>query len=81
MRTTLTLDEDVAEQTRKIAARLRRPFKEIVNQALRAGLPVVEKPPATKPYRTKPVPMGLRPGVSLDSIQAALAQIEGEDSR
>lgn len=38
MRTTLTLDPDIAAKARKGAARLRKPFKEVINAALRVGL-------------------------------------------
>jgi hypothetical protein len=79
MRTTLTLDPDVAAKARKGAARLKRPFKEIVNEALRVGLDEVLKPAAAKPYRTKPRPLGLREGFSYDNISELLARAEGED--
>jgi predicted transcriptional regulator len=35
MRTTLTLDDDVADRTRALAHKLRKPFKAVVNEALR----------------------------------------------
>lgn len=38
MRTTLTLDPDVARALKRLARESERPFKEIVNEALRAGL-------------------------------------------
>lgn len=79
MRTTLTLDPDVAAKARKGAAKLGKPFKEVVNSALRAGLEVVLAPPAAKPYRTKPRPLGLREGFSYDNISELLARAEGED--
>jgi hypothetical protein len=79
MRTTLTLDPDVAAKAKKGAAKLRRPFKEIINTALRIGLDEVLKPPAAKPYRTKPRPLGLRQGFSYDNIAELLARAEGED--
>jgi len=79
MRTTLTLDPDVAAKARKGAARLKRPFKEIVNEALRVGLDEVLKPAAAKPYRTKARPLGLREGLSYDNISELLARAEGED--
>ena len=79
MRTTLTLDEDVAAKARKAGARLGKPFKEIINSALRIGLEEVLKPGGAKPYKTKPFPMGLRPGFSYDNIPELLARIEGED--
>ena len=79
MRTTLTLDPDVAEKARRGAAQLGKPFKEVVNMALRVGLEVVMAPPASKPYRTKQRPLGLREGFSYDNISELLARIEGED--
>lgn len=79
MRTTLTLDPDVAAKARKGAARLGKPFKEIVNAALRIGLDQVLKPAAAKPYRTKPRPLGLRRGFNYDNIGELLARAEGED--
>ena len=81
MRTTLSIDDDVLERARAIAARLRTPFRRVVNEALRAGLDKVEQPGQQCPYRTEPHAMGLRPGRNLDNIQELLAQIEGEDSR
>lgn len=81
MRTTLTIDDDVMERARAVAAKLRTPFKAIVNEALRAGLDQVEQPAKQSRYETKPHEMGLRNGHNLDNIQELLAQIEGEDSR
>jgi hypothetical protein len=79
MRTTLTLDPDVATKAKNGAAKLGKPFKEVVNAALRIGLDAVLNPPPAKPYRTKPRPMGLRRGLSYDNIGELLARAEGED--
>ena len=79
MRTTLTLDPDVAAKAKKSAAKLRKPFKDVINTALRIGLDEVLKPPAAKPYRTKARPLGLRQGFSYDNIAELLARAEGED--
>ena len=68
MRTTLTLNPDIAAKAKRGAARLGVPFKEVINAALRIGLDEVLKPPAAKPYRTTPTPMGLRPGLSYDNV-------------
>lgn len=78
MRTTLTLDPDVASKAKKVAARLHKSFKEIVNAALRIGLEEVLHPPAAKRYRTKPRPLGLRRGLSYDNVAELLAHAEGE---
>jgi hypothetical protein len=79
MRTTLTIDNDVLERARAIVAKLRTPFKTVVNEALRVGLDHVEQSAKSRPYKTKPHEMGLRSGRNLDNIQELLAQIEGED--
>ena len=79
MRTTLTLDSDVAAKAKRGAARLGKPFKEVINAALRIGLDEVLKPPAARPYRTRPRPLGLRRGLSYDNIAELLARAEGED--
>ena len=81
MRTTLTLEDDVLERARAISAKLRTPFKTIINEALRAGLDHVEKPAKRRRYKTKPHAMGLKSGRNIDNIQELLSQIEGEDSR
>ena len=79
MRTTLTLDPDVAAWAREGASRLGKPFKEVVNMALRVGLDAVLTPPAAKPYRTQARPLGLREGFAYDSIEDLLDRGEGEE--
>ena len=79
MRTTLTLDPDVAAKAKKGAAKLGKPFKEIVNAALRIGLDQVLNPPPARPYRTRARPLGLRRGFSYDNVGELLARAEGED--
>jgi len=81
MRTTLSIDDDVLERARAVAAKLRTSFKVVVNEALRAGLDNIEQPVKRRPYKTEPHEMGLRSGRNIDNIQELLAQIEGEDSR
>jgi hypothetical protein len=81
MRTTLAIDDDVLDQARAVAAKLRTPFRRVVNEAIRAGLQAVEQPARTRPYQTSPHKMGLKAGRSLDNIHELLAQIEGEDHR
>lgn len=75
----MTLDPDVAAKAKKGAAKLRKPFRKIVNDALRIGLDQVLKPVPARRYRTKPRPLGLRPGLSYDNVAELLARAEGED--
>ncbi len=79
MRTTLTLDPDVAAKAKRGAAKLHKSFKEVINTALRVGLDEILSPPTAKPYRTKPRAMGLRRGFSYDNISELIASSEGED--
>jgi hypothetical protein len=79
MRTTLTLDADVAVKAKRGAAKLGQPFKRVINSALRIGLDEVLKPAKAKPYRSQPLSLGLKPSYSYDNIGELLAQIEGED--
>ena len=81
MRTTLSIDDDVIEKAKSVAAKSRLPFRTVINEALRAGLRVIAIPADTAPYRTKPHKMGLRAGRNLDNIQELLAQAEGENVR
>jgi hypothetical protein len=51
VRTTMTLEDDVAEALRALAHERRKPFKQVVNETLRQGLAPAQAPPA-KPYTT-----------------------------
>jgi hypothetical protein len=80
MRTTLTLDDDVAVKL-KAAAR-NRPFRIVVNEALRAGLMVLEKrAPARKPYRTRGFDLGHSLVGSLDNVEEIVSRAEGDDHK
>jgi plasmid stability protein len=80
MRTTLTLDDDVAVKLR--AAAKNRPFKAVVNEALRAGLAALERRnPPRRPYRTRGFDLGPSLIGSLDNVEEVLARAEGERHR
>jgi hypothetical protein len=77
MRTTLTLDDDVAVKLR--AAARDRPFKTVVNETLRAGFAALERGvPRRKRYRTRGFDLGPSLVGSLDNVEEVLARIEGE---
>lgn len=78
MRTTLSIDDDVLDEARCLAERTKKPFRAIVNEALRQGLRILEKPAPRKPYVTQPRPLALRPGLQLDNIQELLSLLDGE---
>lgn len=78
MRTTLTLDEDVAAKLQAEARRSGHSFKETVNETLRRGLLASPAKPPEGPFRVKTRDLGrLQPGLSLDNIASLLEQVEG----
>ena len=74
MRTTVTLDEDVAAKLRQVARERDVPFKVALNDAVRAGL----RPPDGAPsrYHMPTYDMGVRPGVNLDKALSLAAELE-----
>ena len=82
MRTTLTLDEDIAAKLKAETRRTGKSFKAAVNDTLRLGLNARRKRPPTTPFAVHARDLGsLRPGISLDDIGAVLEQAEGSDYR
>ncbi len=80
MRTTLSLDEDVAALLERARMETKASFKEVVNQALRQGLRQIAAPvKARKPYRTPSVSLGRCLQGSVDDVADVLAVAEGED--
>jgi hypothetical protein len=64
MRTTLTLDDDVATKLRELAHRRRLPFKDIVNSVLRRGLATQERRgESRRAFRVDIFRSRFRPGV------------------
>jgi hypothetical protein len=70
MRTTLTLDPDVARMLKDEAHRLRQPFKQVVNDALRRGLGPGPGRRGRQPYRVKPHVANLRRGLDPGRLNA-----------
>lgn len=66
MRTTLTLDPDVAQLLKEEAHRQRKSFKEVVNQAIRQGLASQAGRPAPGRYRVRPHKATLQPAQVID---------------
>ena len=63
MRTTLTLEDDLARRLRELARSRGISFKEAVNETLRRGLSIQIASEEAPPYRVKPYRSDLRPGV------------------
>ena len=83
MRTTLTIDEDVAIALERVREQASLSHKAAVNEALRRGLRAMEaeaEPRIREPYRIRPWSSGgMRIGI--DNVAEALSWAEGEDRR
>jgi len=77
MRTTVTLEADLAVKLRELARERRISFKEALNGALRDGLTGSR---AAKPYRLSARPLGLRRGIDLDKGLALAGQLEDAET-
>ena len=80
MRTTLTLDDDVARQLRERVKHSGDSFKEVVNTTLRKGLRRGAKPAAQLPrFEVKAKACGLRAGVDILRLNQLNDELEIED--
>jgi hypothetical protein len=76
VRTTLTLDDDVAARLEQEARRSNRSFKETVNELLRFALHARRRP-ERRPFKVEARDLGLRAGLSYDSVGDLLEAVEG----
>jgi len=76
MRTTLSLDDDIANLLNQEIRRSGVSFKEAVNHYLRLGL-IASKQPTRKKFVVKPLPISLPPGLSYDNVEELIEALEG----
>lgn len=76
MRTTLTLDEDVAQQVKRLMRERGAGFKETVNELIRRGLGATD---AVEPYVAPQFSSGVRAGIDLDRALALAARLEDDE--
>ena len=82
MRTTLTLEQDIAAALERLRRERQTSFKQLVNDVLRRGLAELSTPPAARPeFRTREVALGGCLVSNVDTIAEALAIAEGESFR
>lgn len=75
MRTTLTLEDAVAERIRQEAATGRRSFKQIINEALRKGLEI-DPPTPRIPFRVEPHSSAFRSGIDPARLNQLVDELE-----
>lgn len=76
MRTTVTLDPDVAARLLRLSSERRTSFKETINSVLRAGL----EPSGHKGagYQEQTAALGVRPGIDLTKALQLAAEHEDD---
>jgi len=80
MRTTLTLDPDVAKRLQSEIHRSGKTLKAAVNDALRLGLGLIGKPPKAPRFEVEPHAFGFKPGVDLDRLNQLVDELEAEEA-
>lgn len=78
MRTTLTIEDDLAGILRQKARTLDLPFKAVVNSALRKGL-ANEMEESRPPVVVRPHDFGSSRGIDLDRLNQLSDELEVED--
>lgn len=82
MRTTVTIDDDVAAKLQAEKRRQRSSnFKQILNDVLRRGLLVRRELAASKRFRVRARRMGKIQGLNYDSVGEILEYLEGSEHK
>jgi len=82
MRTTLTLDDDVAQELREASRKSGESFKAVVNSALRRGLSAATKPARRLPrFQVQAESCGFRAGIDVYRLNQLSDEMELEDFR
>lgn len=79
MRTTVTLDPDVAAKLKDLAHRRQASFKETLNDVLRRGFSVPGSGKPAGKFVVKPHTGGFRPGIDPDKLNQLLDDLEADD--
>jgi hypothetical protein len=80
VRTTLTLDRDVAERLRQEMRRSGKSMKASVNEALRRGLGLGGRLPRAPRFAVEPHGFGFKPGIDLDRLNQLADELEAEEA-
>ena len=82
MRTTITLEDDVAASLKRLGKRRGLKFKDLVNLALREGIKCMMAPVKKRSvFRTRSVDLGSCRTANVDNVAEVLAVAEGESFR
>ena len=79
VRTTLTLERDVADSLRREKRRSGKGLKALVNHALRIGLGLSARQVRPPHFEVRPHAFGFKPGVDLDRLNQLVDELEAEE--
>ena len=79
MRTTLTLDDDVANYLKEQSRLLDKPFKQVVNETLRRGMSPSPEPAERPRFKVRPFRSGFNPGIDPTKLNQLYDQLEVEE--
>ncbi len=79
MRTTLTLDDDVADFLKDQSRLYNKPFKQVVNDVLRRGMTAGSESPEPPPFKVVPNHSRFVPGVDPHKLNQVNDQLEVVD--
>lgn len=81
MRTTLTVDDDLAARLKAEMRRTGKSMKEVVNEYLRRGLNSKRELGSVEPFKVRARHLHLREGLSYENVGDLLEQMEGPSHR
>jgi hypothetical protein len=79
MRTTVTLEPDLAKKIKALAHRRHLSFKQALNEVIRLGLTSPARQDPQPRYTLEPHPSGFRPGIDTGKLNQLFDQLEVED--
>ena len=79
MRTTVTLEPDLAKKLKALAHSRGLSFKQALNEAIRRGLTSPAQQDAQPRYTVQPHAGGFRPGIDPGKLNQLVDQLEVED--
>lgn len=79
MRTTLTLEPDVAAEIEKLRRQKGVALKDIVNEAMRRGLAEMARPQKRKPFKLKTFDCGAPLLHDVDNVAEVLDMLDSDD--
>lgn len=78
MRTTLTIDNDIADYLREQCRLHERSFKQVVNETLRRGMSPSANEKPRKPFKVKTFSSGYAPGVDRLKLNQLMDELDDE---